>query len=215
MPATSACMEMSLPDLIRQSMIDPNYWFWTPGSRLVGHKIMNHLEQLATEWLQYNEYIVRASIPVGPRPNGGYEGELDVIGVNLITKHLVHIECSLDADSGAERERKFRAKFERGLRYIKGVFPGLDIPHTPDQIVLHQFARQNGQKIGGGRLVTVRELIHEIMLGLSGTSPASGAVPSNLPLLRTLQVAADAAGKGTSTNNRVIPEALQFAQPLT
>jgi hypothetical protein len=41
---------------------------------------MNHLEQLASEWLEYNDYIVRGSIPVGPRPQGGYEGELDVVG---------------------------------------------------------------------------------------------------------------------------------------
>jgi hypothetical protein len=170
---------------------------------------MNHLEQLATEWLQYNEYIVRASIPVGARANGGYEGELDVVGINLVTKHLVHIECSLDADSAAERERKFKAKFERGQRYMRGLFPGLPIPEGLDQIVLHQFAKQRGQKIGGGRLVTVRELVHKITLGLKGTSPASGAVPSNLPLLRTLQVAADAWAKGKLTDNRIIPETLR------
>jgi hypothetical protein len=172
---------------------------------------MNHLEQLATEWLQYNEYIVRTAIPVGPRPNGGYEGELDVVGISLITKHLVHIECSLDGDSGPQREQRFREKFQRGQRHIKRIFPGLDVPDSLDQIVLHQFARQSGQPIGGGRLVTVRELIHEIMFGLKDTSPASGAVPSNLPLLRTLQVAADAIGKGALTDNRLIPESLRIA----
>ena len=168
---------------------------------------MNHLEQLATEWLQYNEYIVRASIPVGPRKNGGYEGELDVVGINLITRHLVHIECSLDADSAAQREHKFENKFRRGIEYIikrKVIFPGLEIPATLDQIVFHQFARQSGKPMGGGRLVTVRELVHEIMDGLKGTSPASGAVPSNLPLLRTLQVAADAIRAGSLTDNRVV-----------
>jgi hypothetical protein len=166
---------------------------------------MNHLEQLASEWLEYNDYVVRGSIPVGPRPQGGYEGELDVVGFNLITNHLVHIECSLDADSWAERERKFSAKFERGRRYIKAVFKGLPIPDVPDQILLHQFASPDGRMVGDGRLVTVRGLIHEIYAGLNGTTPASGAVPSNLPLLRTLQVAADATSNGVLTDHRLIP----------
>ena len=33
---------------------------------------MNHLEQLVAEWLQYNGYFVRVSVPVGPRPKGGF-----------------------------------------------------------------------------------------------------------------------------------------------
>jgi len=43
---------------------------------------MNHLEQLVAEWLQYKEYFVRVSVPVGPRSQGGFEGELDVVGIN-------------------------------------------------------------------------------------------------------------------------------------
>jgi hypothetical protein len=169
---------------------------------------MNHLEQLASEWLEYNDYIVRASVPVGPRPNGGYEGELDVVGFNFITRHLVHIECSLDADSWPEREKRFGNKFRRGREYIKSLFKGLDIPETPDQILLHQFATPDGRKVGEARLVTVRSLIHEIYKGLGDTTPARGAVPSNFPLLRTLQVAKDATEKGTLTSHRLIPEAL-------
>ena len=44
---------------------------------------MNHLEQLVAEWLQYRGYFVRVSVPVGARPNGGFEGELDVVGLHL------------------------------------------------------------------------------------------------------------------------------------
>jgi hypothetical protein len=88
---------------------------------------------------------------------------------------------------------------------MKAVFKGLTIPEAPDQILLHQFAPPDGRTVGGGRLVTVRELIHEIYAGLNGTTPASGAVPSNLPLLRTLQVAADATNRGALTDHRLIP----------
>ena len=73
---------------------------------------MNHLEQLVAEWLQHNGYFARTSVPVGPRDRGGYEGELDVVGLHLARKRLVHIECSLDADSASERQAKFAKKFE-------------------------------------------------------------------------------------------------------
>lgn len=153
---------------------------------------MNHLEQLVAEWLQHKGYWVRVSVPVGPRPKGGYEGELDVVAVNFSINHLIHVECSLDADSHGKREEKFALKFERGRRFIWSVFSGLHVPEEVEQVVVLQFASGNIRQYGGARLVTVRELIHEIYAGLEGTSPMSKAVPSNLPLLRTLQLAADA-----------------------
>jgi hypothetical protein len=60
---------------------------------------VNHLEQLVGEWLQYRGYFVRMSVQVGPRLKGGFEGELDVIGLHFADQHLVHVECSLDAES--------------------------------------------------------------------------------------------------------------------
>jgi hypothetical protein len=72
---------------------------------------MNHLEQLVAEWLQYNGYFVRVSVPVGPRPKGGFEGELDVVAINVGRNHLLHVECSLDADSWPKRQERYAAKF--------------------------------------------------------------------------------------------------------
>ena len=47
----------------------------------------------------------------------------------------------------------------------------------PDQVVVLQFAGKKAvRKVGGGRLVTVRELTAEIFDGLRGKTPASGAV---------------------------------------
>jgi hypothetical protein len=164
---------------------------------------MNHLEQLVAEWLQYKGYFVRVSVPVGARAKGGFEGELDVVAINLRNQHLLHVECSLDALSSAKREQRFTGKFERGRRYIKDVFKGLPIPDEIEQVLVLQFASGRVRRLGGVRIVTVRELIHEIYAGLEGTSPQSKAVPSNLPLLRTLQLAADAA-KGTLSEHRLL-----------
>lgn len=164
----------------------------SPRPKTRGNGGMNHLEQIVSEWLQYNGYFVRVSVPVGARSKGGYEGELDVVAINPGSQHLIHVECSLDAHSEEKREERFAAKFERGRRYIKDVFPGFPVSSIPEQVVVLQFSSGKIRSIGGARLVTVRELIHEIFFGLHGTSPQSKAVSSNLPLLRTLQLAADA-----------------------
>src|SRR5579875_3875770 len=153
---------------------------------------MNHLEQLVTEWLQYKKYYVRTSVQVGLRHAGGFEGELDVVGYNFASKHLIHVECSLDANSWQERDKVFSKKFERGRKFVKTVFEGFTVPNAPDQVALLQFASGNRQQIGGGRVITGKQFIREIWDGLRGTSPASGAVPSTLPLVRTLQLAAAA-----------------------
>lgn len=151
---------------------------------------MNHLEQLVAEWLQYNGYFVRSSVLVGRRNGGGFEGELDVVGIRLRDNRLVHVECSMDADSRDKRERKFKAKFDRGRRFICDVFHGIPIDLAKlDSIVVLGVAKRTIETIGGGRVVTVRELVREIFEGLRGTNPLKGAVPSNLPLLRTLQLA--------------------------
>jgi hypothetical protein len=151
---------------------------------------MNHLEQLVAEWLQYKDYLVRVSIPVGARDRGGYEGELDVVGFHLGRQHLIHIECSLDAESGKKREEKFALKFKRGRQFIQDVFRGATLPENLEQVVVLQFASGRTPNFGGARLVTVTDLVHEIYDGLEGTHPGSKAVSSNLPLLRTLQLAA-------------------------
>lgn len=165
---------------------------------------MNHLEQLVSEWLQYNSYFVRVSVPVGARPKGGFDGELDVVALNPVTNHLLHIECSLDAHSTEKRHERFAGKFERGRKYIKDVFRGVALPEVLEQVLVLQFASGSVREFGGVRLVTVREFVHEMYDGLKGTSPASKAVPSNLPLLRTIQLAADATRGSAASGHRII-----------
>ena len=149
----------------------------------------NHLEDLTAEWLEFNGYFVRKSVLVGKRDEGGHEGELDVVAVHPHTKHLLHIECSLDADTWETRERRFTAKFERGRRYIASLFGGLDINADPDQVAL---LLSGGLRthVGGGRIVWLAHFIADILAELSNRSPYKMAVPSTLPLIRTMQLAA-------------------------
>jgi hypothetical protein len=166
---------------------------------------MNHLEQLVSEWLQYRGYFVKVSVLVGRRPRGGSEGELDVVGLNPARKHLIHVECSLDANKWEKRHASFAKKFACGRKYIKLIFEGLTLPDgDPDQVALLQFAAPGVTNVGGARLVTGKQFIREVFDGLRGTSPSSGAVPSTLPLLRTLQLATTADKTPSSAEQRLI-----------
>ena len=51
---------------------------------------MNHLETLTAEWLSYNGYFTRSAIRVGKRAQGGWAGELDVVGFHAGRQHFVH-----------------------------------------------------------------------------------------------------------------------------
>lgn len=153
----------------------------------------NHLEDLTAEWLEFNGYFVRKSVLVGKRDKGGWEGELDVVAVHPATKHLLHIECSLDAHTWDKRETRFTAKFERGRRYIGDLFAGLGIENEPDQVALLGLGGGPRTHIGGARIVWVADLVADILAKLSTRRFDKSAVPSTLPLLRTMQLAAQPA----------------------
>jgi hypothetical protein len=152
---------------------------------------VNHLEELTKDWLEYRGYFVRQSVLVGPRANGGYEGELDIVALNPVTRHLLHVECSLDALSWDKRDARFAAKFERGRRFVPSLFDGLDIPDDLDQVCILLMAGTERRAIGGGRIVRVADMVAQIMQDVGRYRPEKSAVPSGYPLLRTLQLAAN------------------------
>lgn len=156
---------------------------------------MNYLEELVAEWYEFNGYFVRRNVRVGKRTKGGYEGELDVVAFHPETRHLVHIEPSMDALSWQKREERFHKKFRAGQKYIPGLFAGLNIPKNVEQIALLQFASKRSRvTLGGGRLVLVSELLVEILTGLRDHRVAASAVPEDKPILRTLQFVAENRG---------------------
>jgi hypothetical protein len=115
---------------------------------------------------------------VAKRKQGGYECELDIVAFNPETKHLVHIETSMDADSWETRERRFGNKFKLGKTYVPKLFAGIDIPGKPEQIALLCFASTARHKsVGGGRIMLVPELLREILDELKSKKVASKAVP--------------------------------------
>lgn len=148
----------------------------------------NYLEQLVAEWYEYQGYFIRQNVLVGKRPKGGYEGELDIVAFHPESKHLVHIEPTMDAHSWAKREERFEKKFKAGRKYIPQLFKGMDIPSNIEQICLLGFGSNvNHPTLAGGKIVMVSELLTEIIESISETSINSSAVSENHSLLRTLQ----------------------------
>jgi hypothetical protein len=151
----------------------------------------NYLEQLVSEWYEFNGYFVRRNIKVGRRAKGGYEGELDVVAFHPSKKRLVHIEPSLDAHRWEKREERFSKKFAVGRKYIPKIFEGFDLPTDIEQIALLVLpSKGNRQTLGGGKLVTVAELLEEIFVGIKGLSIYKNSIPEDKPLLRSFQYVA-------------------------
>jgi hypothetical protein len=168
---------------------------------------MNHLEVLTAEWLAYKGYFTRSAVRVGRRKKGGWDGELDVVGFNATLDHFVHVECSTDAKTWADREKMFLRKFRLGREHAGELFAGIQLPAKLDKVVVHGYASapNKHRSIGGGRLVTSQELAAEILNGIPTTMSRS-AIPETLPLMRTLQLSLAVGIRPDPPSVRLIPE---------
>lgn len=152
----------------------------------------NFLEQLVAEWYEFRHYFVRRNVKVGKRPNGGYNSELDIVAFNPETKHLVHLEPSMDAHTWDRREQRFRAKFAAGKQHIPSLFKGFsdDLPEI-EHIAVLVFAGKERQTVGGGKVLLIHDLMAQIRDGLKGRAVSNNAIPEQYVILRSLQFASN------------------------
>jgi hypothetical protein len=149
---------------------------------------MNHLEQLVSEWYEYQGYFVRRNVNVGKRSNGGWECELDVVAFSPTKKHLVHIEPSMDANSWEKRNERYAKKFEAGRKYIPELFSGIEIPQQIEQIALFGLgSKANNPTLAGGQVWLASDLLKQITDELINQRVEKAAVSEQYPLLRTIQ----------------------------
>jgi hypothetical protein len=149
---------------------------------------MNFLEQLVGEWYEYQGYFVRRNIHVGRLPRGGWECELDVVAFEPKSKHLVHVEPSMDADSWQRREERYKKKFEAGRKHIPALFPGIELTGDLEQIALFGLgSKANHPQLAGGKVMLISELLVEITTKLRPLRVERAAVSEQYPLLRTIQ----------------------------
>jgi hypothetical protein len=150
---------------------------------------MDYLEQLVSEWYEYQGYFVRHDLWVGLELDGSYEAELNVVAFHPVNNHLVHIEPYLDCLDWKECEQHFRIKFEAGQKYLHRMF-GLVPRASIEQVAL--IAVTNGldphrRTVAGAKIVRLPEFLAVIVAKLSTFSVAANLVPEQWPLLRTLQ----------------------------
>jgi hypothetical protein len=156
-------------------------------------KKMNFLEELASQWYEYQGYFVRRNMKVGKRAAGGWECELDVVAFHPAKKHILHIEPSMDADPWPKRVARYEKKFAAGKKYIPALFTGLQVPDTIEQIAVFGYGGKGPtpDDFAGGRVVLAKELLSEITDGLAEKRVATGAIPESYYLLRTIQFMID------------------------
>ena len=150
----------------------------------------NFLESLIAEWLEYKGMFVRTNVLVGLREKGGYECELDVVGIDLQERRILQYEPTMDGSSWKDREIKFRKKFDAGKKYIPELFSDFMRIH-PDWIeqyaVLGYGSDRNHKTIGGGIIITTKSLFQQILEDLKGKRIDRQAISENMPRLRTIQ----------------------------
>ena len=152
---------------------------------------MSHLEDLIAEYYDWSGYLVKRNLKVGKLAHGGWEMKLDIVAFHPTSKHLVHVEPSIDAHAWDVRERRFRKKFESGERYMfSHVFPWLE-PSTPvERLAVLVSHPQNRDEIGGARIVSIDEFVQGVKAKVSACGRmAKNAIPEQYPLLRTMQLA--------------------------
>ena len=151
---------------------------------------VNYLESLISEWLEYKGLFVRTNVLVGPRAKGGYECELDVVAIDVTQKKILQFEPTMDALSWKDREARFKKKFVAGKKYIPELFADFMKIH-PDWIeqyaVLGFGSDKTYKTIGGGIVLTAKNLFNQIIKDLENKKIESQAVPENMPRLRTIQ----------------------------
>lgn len=148
----------------------------------------NHLEKLIAEFYEYQGYFIRRNVKVGLRKEGGHDGELDIVAFHPQTKHLIHLEPSLDTNSWEIREKRFKKKFDVGKEHIPKLFSGFDIPDNIEQVAVLYFGnKQTRQTVGGEKIMYIDELLEKILIEIKDKPLDSQAIPEHFSLLRTLQ----------------------------
>lgn len=124
---------------------------------------MSHLESLIAEYLEWQGYLVKRNLKVGKRDRGGYEMELDIVGLNPKTQTIVHYEPSLDALTWDKRELRYKKKFRFGKKYMfTEVFDWLPKSTHIEQIAVFYNHPAGRDKIAGATIMSIDELMAEI-----------------------------------------------------
>jgi Holliday junction resolvase-like predicted endonuclease len=149
---------------------------------------MNFLERLVADWYGHHGYLVQTNLRFGKRAKGGYEGEIDVLGVNLKERALVHVETSGDADSWRERREKILRKFKNAEKHYVAA-SGATFDSITRMAVVGVRPSRKPITLDGIEIVSIDELMGRIKDYVRKLNPASEAIPEVHGYLRAVQFA--------------------------
>lgn len=154
-----------------------------------GEVALNFLEQLVSEWYGYKGFFVRTNVKFGKRPEGGCEGEMDVVAFMPKPQTLVHVETSSDADSWKERQARFQKKFNAARKHYKSIFKWNYA--TVQQIAVVGYGETpRALDFGEGiTVISIPQLMNQIKSEIKKIEPTQEVIPEGYPLLRAIQFA--------------------------
>ena len=148
---------------------------------------MNFLEQLTAEYYQHQGYYVRLNVRVLPRPNGGFDGELDVLAFEPKKKILAHIETSWDALTWSKRKARFLRKFRFSEAQYRKIL-GLPFKKLVKRVVTGgTLSVPQNEKWKDIEILTTPMFLREVGAYLLDKHPGRKAVPEHMPCLRSIQ----------------------------
>jgi len=150
---------------------------------------MTFLEQFVAEWYEYAGYFVRSNVRTRKRTKGGFDVELDVLAYDLPNNTLLHVETSGDADSWAERKRRFLTKKFILTRKEYQAIIGCKV-NKIRKIAIVGYTRSTKTNLDWGQdieVILIPDFMKRIAEKLRSQYPAHEAVPEGFPLLRAVQ----------------------------
>jgi hypothetical protein len=150
----------------------------------------NHLETLISQYYDWRGWVVKKNVKVGRRNRGGYEGELDVVAYDPQSGNVIHYEPSTDATTWANRETKYRRKFDLGKKFIsKEVMPGLRPGFKLEQVAVFFQVPKHRIAFLCGKAMSIDELVKMIRDDIEKQGRVGkNAIPEQYDLLRMIQL---------------------------
>ncbi len=151
---------------------------------------MNFLEQLVSEWYEYQGCFVRSNVRTRKRKKGGWDVELDVLAFNPKDGTLLHVETSGGSESWVERKKRFLTKkfilsteeYETIVgRKINGI----------RKIALVSYSHSTKADLKWGKnieVLLIPDLLKQIAEKLRSQDPMRESVPEGFPILRAMQM---------------------------
>ena len=155
---------------------------------------MNFVEELVAEWLQKNGWLVSKNVRYGPRREGGFEGECDLLAFHPKRGEYLHVECSQAGGARALAER-FLEQFKKAKKWYPELMPGSN--GKVDRLAVGGWGLEPAAIGESIQIKTIRQFVADLCRELEPPVPFGKIVPEKFPLLRAIQLAV-AYGPGAS-----------------